>query len=150
MKRIEFWIKMIRICIYTIGLLILTACGGGGGGGSSSDSKVQKGVFIDSAVEGVTFTTVTQSGVTDSAGTFNYLSGEIVNLYIGDIFLGSAPGQDLITPLDLVPGAIDETDPQVSNILRFVQSLDSDNDPDNGITISNIVAMQAVGQSLDF
>jgi len=78
------------------------------------------------------------------------LPGEIVSLYIGDIFLGSAPGKSLLTPLDLVSGAIDETDPQVTNILRFTQSLDSDNDPDNGISISNIVATQALGQSLDF
>jgi hypothetical protein len=139
--------KMIRICICTFVLLILTACGGGR---SYSDSNPQKGFFIDSVVEGVPFTTATQSGTTDSAGTFNYLPGEIVSLYIGDILLGSAPGKPLMTPLDFVPGAIDETDPRVTNILRFIQSLDSDNDPDNGISISNIVATQAVGQSLDF
>ena len=141
--------KMIRICICTFALLILTACGGGGGGSSSPDSNVQtssgsnvqKGVFIDSAVEGITFKTATQSGTTESAGTFNYLPGEIVSFYIGDILIGSSQGQALLTPLDFVSGATDETNPQVTdpyvtNILRFLQSLDSDNDPVNGITIS--------------
>ena len=140
--------KTIQTCVYTFALLILTACGDGGG--SSSGSEVQNGVFIDSAVEGVTFTTATQSGTTDSAGTFSYLPGEIVSFYIGDILIGSAQGQAQLTPLEFVPGAVDETDPQVTNILRFVQSLDSDNNPDNGITISSMVATQAVGQSLDF
>jgi hypothetical protein len=140
--------KTIQTCIYTFALLILTACGDGGS--SSSGSRAQNGVFIDSAVEGVTFTTATQSGTTDSTGTFSYLPGEIVSFYIGDILIGSAQGQAQLTPLEFVPGAVDETDPQVTNILRFVQSLDSDNNPDNGITISSMVATQAVGQSLDF
>jgi len=140
--------KTIQVCICIFALLILTACGDGGS--SSSGSNVQNGVFIDSAVEGVTFTTATQSGTTDSDGSFSYLPGEIVSFYIGDILIGSAQGQDQLTPLEFVPGAIDETDPQVTNILRFLQSLDSDNNPDNGITITSMTVAQAVGQSLDF
>ncbi|MCP4335480.1 MAG: hypothetical protein GY785_22745 [Gammaproteobacteria bacterium] len=140
--------KTIYFCICTLALLILTACSDGGS--SSSGSNAQQGVFIDSAVEGVSFTTATQSGTTDSAGTFSYLPGEIVSFYIGDILIGSAEGQGQLTPLNFVPGAVDETEPQVSNILRFVQSLDSDNDPDNGITISSMVVTQAASQSLDF
>ena len=140
--------KSIRIHFYTLALLILTACSDGGS--SSGSPNARDGAFIDSEVEGVTFTTATQSGTTDSAGTFSYLPGEIVSFYIGDILLGSAQGQAQLTPLDFVPGAIDETDPQVTNILRFVQSLDADSDPDNGITISAAVATMALGQSLDF
>jgi hypothetical protein len=142
------YMKTIQTCIYTFTLLILAACGDGGS--SSSGANTQNGVFIDSAVEGVTFTTATQSGTTDSAGTFSYLPGEIVSFYIGDILIGSAQGQAQLTPLEFVPGAVDETDPQVTNILRFIQSLDSDNNPDNGITISSMTVTQAVGQSLDF
>jgi hypothetical protein len=78
-------IEMNRICICTFVLLILTACGGGGG--SSSDSNVQKGLFIDSAVEGITFKTATQSGTTESAGVFNYLPRVIVGFYFGDILI---------------------------------------------------------------
>jgi hypothetical protein len=129
--------------------LLIGACSGGGGSGSS-ESTIQTGQFIDSAVEGVTYTTPTQSGTTDSDGNFTYLSGEVVSFYIGDILIGSAVGDAQLTPLDFVPGAVDETDQQVTNILRFVQSLDSDSDPSNGITISSMVATQALGQVLDF
>ena len=143
--------KTVQILIITLSLFILSACGDG----NDSDNLFQvdtelKGTFIDSAVEGVTYTTDTQSGTTDSAGTFTYLPGEIVSFYIGDILIGSAEGAGMLTPLEFVPGAIDETDPEVTNILRFVQSLDSDSDPDNGITISAATVAAAIGQSLDF
>ena len=134
-------------------LFALAACGGGGGGSSndsSNDSSVSQGVFIDSAVEGLRFETATQSGFTDPDGTFLFQAGEIVSFYIGDILIGTSTGQAQITPIDLVPGAIDATNTQVTNILRFVQSLDQDNNPDNGIVISSMVSTMASGQSLDF
>jgi len=134
-------------------LFALAACGGGGGGSSndsSNDSSVSQGVFIDSAVEGLRFETATQSGFTDPDGTFLFQAGEVVSFYIGDILIGSSTGQAQITPIDLVPGAIDATNSQVTNILRFVQSLDQDNNPDNGIVISVMVSTMASGQSLDF
>jgi len=140
--------KTIQFCICTLTLLILTACSDGGS--SSSGSNAQQGVFIDSAVEGVTYTTPTRSGTTDSNGTFVYLFGEVVTFSIGGITLGSAVGQPQLTPIDLVPGAIDATDQQVTNILRFVQSLDADSDPSNGISIPAAVLANAAGQTLDF
>ncbi|MCP4231508.1 MAG: hypothetical protein GY771_15365, partial [bacterium] len=77
--------KTIQILIITLSLFILTACGDGSDGSSQT---ALKGTFIDSAVEGVTYTTDTQSGTTDSTGTFIYLPGEIVSFYIGDILIG--------------------------------------------------------------
>ena len=140
--------KTIQCCICTLTLLILTACSDGGS--PSSGLNTQQGVFIDSAVEGITYTTPTRSGTTDSSGTFVYLFGELVTFSIGGITLGSAAGQPQLTPIDLVPGAIDATDQQVTNILRFVQSLDADSDPSNGISIPAAVLANAAGQTLDF
>ncbi len=74
----------------------------------------------------------------------------MVTFSIGGITLGSAVGQPQLTPIDLVPGAIDATDQQVTNILRFVQSLDADSDPSNGISIPAAVLANAAGQTLDF
>jgi len=148
--------KAIQFCICTLTLLILTACGDGVSLSSGLSAQqvagpnAQEGVFIDSAVEGVTYTTPTRSGTTDSNGTFVYLFGEVVTFSIGGITLGSAVGQPQLTPIDLVPGAIDATDQQVTNILRFVQSLDADSDPSNGISIPAAVLANAAGQTLDF
>jgi Tol biopolymer transport system component len=148
--------KTIQFCICTLTLLILTACSDGVSSSSGPNAQqaagpnAQQGVFIDSAVEGVTYTTLTRSGTTDSNGTFVYLFGEVVTFSIGGITLGSAVGQPQLTPIDLVPGAIDATDQQVINILRFVQSLDADSDPSNGISIPAAAQANAAGQTLDF
>ena len=128
-------------------LVFLTACSSGGGGGGSQTSN---GVFIDSAVEGLRFETATKSGFTNSSGTFSYSSGETVSFYVGDILLGSAIGKAQITPIDLVTGAIDQTNPTVVNILRFIQTLDDDNDPSNGINITTGVFNLAAGMSVNF
>ncbi len=140
---------LIRIIYLFCLLLILTACGGGGGDGDGGP-QLSSGVFIDSPVEGLRYQTATQDGFTDTNGIFTYLSGEEISFYIGGILLGSAAGEALITPIDLVPGAVDHTDPRVINILRFVQSLDDDNDPSNGIRITAEVSDLAANMSIDF
>lgn len=114
----------------------------------SSTKTVLSGRFIDSAVEGVRFETPTQSGLTDAHGIFKYISGETVSFSIGDILLGTSIGLTRLTPMNFVPGS-NSSNPQVVNILRFVQSLDEDNNPDNGIRIPDTVTMRALGQDFD-
>ena len=151
--------EMKNTNIYILLLMIfsgisLSSCGGGGGSNdilSQNDtSSVVEGVLIDSAIEGVYFESETQSGTTDSNGKFTFKQGEVVDFYIGDVLLGSALGDDLITPINFVSGAVDETDPQVTNILRFVQALDDDSNPDNGIFVSNNTRNALKDQVLDF
>ncbi|PNX50079.1 MAG: hypothetical protein BV456_07935, partial [Thermoplasmata archaeon M8B2D] len=70
---------------------------------------------------------------------------------IGDLMLGSAPGSDIMTPIDLVPGAVDETDPTLTNICRLLQSLDWDGDPAaNGIMIIDSMRSEISGRMIDF
>ena len=89
--------------------------------------------------------TATQSGITNAQGNFSFKAGEVVSFYVGDILIGQAIAKSTMTPLDLVPNASSQTDPQVTNILRFLQSLDSNNDPSDGITI--IAEAQAINFS---
>jgi hypothetical protein len=170
------WLRRLLLTsIYILGVLGIVGSGGGGGGGGTqclsvdcvdfSDltniqiefpdpspgpitNTVLSGRFIDSAVEGLRFETPTQSGLTDANGTFKYINGEAVSFFIGDIMLGTSTAITRITPMNLVPG--DSNNPQVVNILRFVQSLDEDNNPDNGIRITDTVSIWALGQVLDF
>ena len=159
---------------------LLVACGGGSSGGDNPEclslsynpacvdfdhldlstnytlppldtdtTKILSGRFVDAAVEGLRFETPTQSGLTDGNGIFQYITGETVSFFIGDILLGTSTGLTKLTPLNLVPGS-DLNDPQVVNILRFVQSLDEDQNLDNGIRISNAVTTRALGQAIDF
>ena len=141
--------KALAICTSVI---FLSACGG------SNDSEnpattapvTSTGIFIDSAVEGLQYTTDTLSGITNAAGEYQYIAGETVRFSIGGIELGSAPAGPVVTPLSLVNGAIDQTDPVVTNIVRLLLTLDSDSLPDNGITISAATSAAAAGLTVDF
>lgn len=124
---------------------VLSACGGGG----DADS-IQQGVFVDAPVEGIRFETPTQSGLTDANGTFSYTSGEVVEFFVGDVLLGSGSGAARVTPIDLVPGATDETNQQVTNILRFLQSLDEGSNLNDGIQISAATRTALANQTMDF
>lgn len=152
------WIRPTAILT---SVLLLSACSGGGnnsndvngsntGGSNGNPVTVVQGVLLDAEVGGVRFETPTQSGVTDTTGTFDYVAGEVISFYIGDILLGSTTGTDTITPINFVPGASDEMNQHVTNILRFIQSLDSDSDLTNGIQISAASRTALIGQLLDF
>ena len=130
-------------------VLALAACGGGGGNPPATET-VSTGVFIDSAVEGLHYQTATQSGTTNNLGEFDYLPGETVTFSIGVIVLGSTLAAPIVTPLSLVAGATSASDPQVTNIVRLLLSLDSDGDPANGITITGEVTTAATGLTVDF
>ncbi len=141
-----------RLILITMFTASISACGGSStpSPDAGNTSSTQTGVFLDSAVQGLRYRTNSLNGATDSAGRFSYAPGETVSFYVGDILLGSATGKPAITPLDLVPGATDETDPTVTNLLRFLQSLDSDGDATNGISLNATVIANAAGQSIDF
>ena len=73
----------------------------------------------------------------------------MITFSIGDIILGSVEAASMLTPMDLVPGAASYNDATVVNILRLIQTLDADNNPDNGIVISASVTSAAI-TALDF
>ncbi len=124
---------------------LLAACGGSDGG---STPETVNGVFIDSAVEGLRYVSGDLNGTTSTNGDFQCQSS--VQFYVGDILLGEATCDEVITPVELVSGANDHTHPTVANIARFLQTLDDDDDPSNGITITTAVSNLAAGESIDF
>ncbi|VAX25754.1 hypothetical protein MNBD_NITROSPIRAE01-297, partial [hydrothermal vent metagenome] len=130
--------------------LSFSGCGSSGGGGGGGEAAIQQGKFIDSVVIGLSYQTPTSSGITDGNGIFEYRSGEVVQFFIGDILIGETVGKEIVTPVDLVSGATDETHPHVVNLIRFLQTLDDDQDPSNGILIDVLVRNAAVGRSVNF
>lgn len=117
-----------------IALTLLAGCFSGSGS-SSRPAELSQGVFVDSPVTGLSFATASQQGNTDARGTFNYRPGESVSFAVGGISLGSAAGQEVITPVQLVAGA-DLADTAVVNIARLLQSLDADGNLVNGIQVT--------------
>jgi hypothetical protein len=84
--------------------LTLTACGGGGDGGTQPVAAPSTGVFIDSPVQGLTYSSAPSglSGLTGPNGEFLYRAGDSVTFSIGGQQIGVAPGQPQITPFTLL------------------------------------------------
>jgi hypothetical protein len=121
----------------------------------ATPSKV--GRFIDAAVSNLSYTcsglsgTANAVGTTDSLGQFDYETGQNCTFSIGGITIGSAAGAPVLTPVSLVPGATPDTpNTQVTNIVRFLMSLDSDSNASNGISVSAEAAAALAGKTLDF
>ena len=123
------------------------------------------GFLIDSALEGIKYISGAYSGYTDKDGLFKYDKGAGVTFYIGDestgISLGTATEKvdpfnsqrRIITLFDLA-GSQDENSVRVINMGKLLQSLDSDNDVSNGITIDErtkeSIALLGLKNRIDF
>lgn len=123
----------------------IIACGGGSSDSesdNSSDTTVLTGIFLDSAVEGASYSTATQSGTTNAQGQFNYIAGEQVTFSIGDTQLPVVNAAPQVSPVEMAASSSDPS-ATTTNIARLLQSLDTDGNPDNGITISPTAAANA-------
>lgn len=115
--------------------MLLAACGGGGGDANPA-SDVRNGRFLDAAVQGLTYETPTQSGTTDATGRFTYKDGETVTFKLYGERLSASPGYSVLTPGDT---GLDETDlDAIVNQLRFLQTIDIDANPANGIRVPTV------------
>ena len=143
-----FW--LIPILLMVSGLII-SCSSGGGSGGSVKGLKVTTGQFIDSAVEGLQYTYISSgtSGLTGSGGNFMVQVGSLVEFHIGDIALGQSAATHLMSPVNFGT-ATNVTNDMTTNIARFLQIIDDDGDPSNGILITNNVRSLAAGMSVNF
>ncbi|WP_231362980.1 MULTISPECIES: hypothetical protein [unclassified Thioalkalivibrio] len=145
----EFSGRTIFISVALIAL-VLSGCGGGSsGGGSSGDGSAggdtdggtavssnpqPTGVFVDAPVAGLNYTQGDITGVTDEFGAFVYdPDGGPITFSVGPIQIGQAAPDGRITPEDL---SVDAVPVNPVNVARFLQSLDEDRDPNNGIDVS--------------
>lgn len=147
-----------------LGLLVLAlaSCGGGGGedddaGGGSAGTvwatppavpsppaagTVLDGVFRDANVVGLEYSAPGIEGVTSDGGRFDWVVGSPVTFNVGEVVVGTAMGSSFMTPV-LLTSLSDSPILERANIARFLQMLDQDGDPENGIVISNGVRSMA-------
>jgi hypothetical protein len=138
-------IQSLKLITAALVLSALSACGGGG----SSSPVTKTGYFIDSAVAGLEYTSGSTTGITGADGSFQYEEGKPVTFKIGSMNLGSVTVKsNRIFPVDLVSGAADETDTKVSLMAQILQTLDSDGNPSNGITITD-KTRKAMNQAIE-
>ena len=118
-------------CIATLSALasalVVVACGG--------NSSVQQGVFIDAPVQGLSYTTSSGlSGTTNSEGKYFYNPGDTVTFSLPGVTFPPVAARAQVSPVDLVGGTAPDH-PGAVAIARLMQSLDADNNPDNGIVV---------------
>ncbi len=123
-------------------MFTLIGCGGGSdsdtntGGTNPTPAATGTAYYIDSAVSGVNYTCGAQEGITGADGSFTFETGASCTFYLGDMELRGVDAGLLVDGVSVY-----ETDMEIARIL---QSLDSDGDPENGITIdAEIVAALA-------
>lgn len=139
-------------------LVLLVACGGCGSGGNDDINchsirgpQTLTGRFIDSAVEGLGYNSyvfnradacANHFGTTDSNGEFLYEPGDHVSFHLCRACpaMPNFPAQAIVTPADIVDAAwsIEDKGRTFRNLLRFIQTLDVDGDPNNGIRLATI------------
>ena len=158
-KRLSFINCSIRSCLLAVtSAVVLVSCGGG--------SSVASGTFTDAApVSGLQYTTATQSGTTDSKGTFYYIPGETVSFSVGSITVGQATAASALNSFSLVGMTAPITSlgedfnanmpelrlfQQAINISSFLQTLDSDADLSNGISIPSQAIALATNTNIKF
>lgn len=124
--------KFLVLGVIAASVTLVVGCGGNSGTPTASTSPLT-GFFIDSAVQGLTYTTATQSGTTLVDGSFKYLAGEAVTFKLYGQTISSPLGFTYLTPFDLSDTSVN---PNYSiNLIRFLLALDEDSNPDNGIKL---------------
>lgn len=113
--------------------------------------QVRTGVFIDGPVIGLRYESLTRSGLTNEDGEFEYDEGETVTFSVGGVVLGTTKGAKQVSPFDLfgvtpptsalairnhlTDNVVSDFDRAV-NVCVFLQALDADRDPSNGIDVT--------------
>lgn len=144
-----YWLTLV-----SASSILLAGCGGSGNSsdddtGQGDQTTTQTGVFVDSAVGNVDYETSSgESGTTNADGEFQFVEGDTVTFSIGDLTFPGTAARETITPLELA-GTTDPNNRQVVNIARLLQTLDTDGDPDNGITISDLAKDNATAINFD-
>ncbi len=138
-----------RLILVTLAVC-LAACSGnnefsGAGSSGEQSSGPTTGKLTDAAISGVNYSTSSKkAGTTDENGIYNYNHGDTVEFKLGSLTLGKVKATAIVTPINLAGDSIS----RLQNLLVLLQSLDSDNEPGNGISIPAIVAA-AVGADIN-
>lgn len=91
-------------------------------------TEVSTGKLVDSSVEGLHYVTSSGiKGITNNKGEFSFHQGDSINFFLGDINVASMEAKEITTILQAE---------KPSKVAMILQAIDSDNNPENGITIT--------------
>ena len=123
--------KVLSFSLVIATIISFMGCSGGNSndeGTGSNSVTTGTAYYIDSAVSGINYKCGSQEGTTGADGSFTFEEGQGCTFYLGDVELRGVDA-DLLGDGENVY----EID---TKIARILQSMDTDGNPDNGITIS--------------
>ncbi|MCF6201509.1 MAG: hypothetical protein L3J42_05245, partial [Hydrogenimonas sp.] len=132
--------------LYPVGLATALMLGGCGSSSTSDTATTARntGIFVDSPVDGLIFEgDLGSTGVTNNGGLFIYKNNETITFRLGNVIIGDVKVSDsdpIVTPRKIVEfqkgTQVDINDTKVLAIAKMLISADIDNDPTNGIEIT--------------
>ena len=108
---------------------------------SSSTKELKSGVFVDTVCTGLEYTVIgtngeiVTTGSTNEKGEFQFTENSKVIFKVGNTQIGEVNGLEVVTLFDVFEDS-SITDKRLLFIARLLQTLDSDEDTSNGITIT--------------
>ena len=138
---------------------LLTGCGGGGSSDSASaEASLQTGYFVDALIANADYDCVADGRMnktTGPDGSFQCQNMAEVRFRLGELVLGevaAVPADHYVFPQDLVgvPRETGVNDARVVAMAQLLQSLDTDGNPSNGITLAQEEKELLVGNRANF
>jgi hypothetical protein len=105
---------------------------------------VQQGFFRGGNVAGLSYVSGQRSGITDAEGSYTCEADGLVAFSIGALDLGETPCATIAHAVALSPSG-ELTDQTSLNIMRLLLILDQDEDPNNGVFISE--ALRSIAEN---
>jgi hypothetical protein len=143
--------QILQIIVLSLmAAIYLCACGSSGSGDpvKNEDPPINqttgKGTF--GKYDGLIYYTQTKHGITSNGGKFDYVPGEEVGFYLNHdhlVFIGYATATDNMIISDLNLDGADNDDVSEQNIKSFLEAIDNDGNPVNGVTITESVREKA-------
>ena len=128
-----------------------------------NENEVQTGALRGFRVSGLSYSTDTQSGITNEEGHFQYRDNETVRFSVGDVVIGEAKGNPELTLFDLAhaeklvdQNAIKNAIAQrgsywhLINLAVFLESIDANGNASDGIAIQPEIVALLTGTHIDF
>lgn len=128
--------KLLSSSLLISAILALSNCGGGGGSLSNDETTsptqtpaTQTGIgyYVDAPVHGVAYECGNQSGTTDKEGKFTFQVDKECIFSIAGVTLRITPADQLSDGKEVIEDNV--------IVARFLQSIDYDGNPNNGIEI---------------
>lgn len=126
---------LVLSCATTVAFV---GCGGGDdtAATTTTTAAAPTGYYIDAAVSGVSYVCGDQNGTTGTDGSFKFQQGSDCTFTLAGITLRTVPAANLVSEVKIIENNV--------SVAQMLQTLDSDGNASNGITITPAIIAAVV------